>query len=75
MGTVDPKTRVVRQIGENQEEWSQEPQEEGETAAVNADMRLSYAFYQLSRMIELKKRGKVLDHLVGKAEFEMRRTV
>ena len=75
MGTQDPKTRVVRQVGENQEEQFLDLQEDKESPAIDANLKLSYAFYQLGRMIELKKKGKLLDHLVVSSDPEMGGTV
>ena len=62
-------------MGENQEEQFLDLQEDKESPAINADLKLSYTFYQLGRMIELKTKGKLLDYLVASSDLETERTI
>ena len=63
MGTPDLKVRVVQKMRDGQEEKFQRLQEDKESMRTNKQWKEDYMFFQLSKMIELKKKGKTVDFL------------
>ena len=61
MGTPDPEVRVVRKVKDNQGEKFQRLQKDKEPTRLDKQLKEDYIFFQLSRMIELKKKGKTIN--------------